>query len=394
MLKNNLDRILVSWKKSLRADCHGGACNSNNPPGAVAKPDRRPPLVAARRMEDSADTGQRTQLDENLKSVAARISPLTPILPICLVTLNTPSIAQESSAQAFTPTGKKRSFEEAAAETPCDENEQEPESVDTNVEGEAASIVEAVTVLQRLQREAHENEGPATVEKNELDQILRGFAKALEATRPSLEDRGVRIESQQLTLTAGLITNASFCVCHKVEKQMQSLFVSHAHVFDENMQSFIIQNFIPEVGLETNVGLNAHVRPLLLVLCSYPLMLFISYRQSDCTKKIRTALRRTSLVRRCIRAMTPATRTTTAENDDQLTEVSTSDSSTRWNAALARRVLAAAVKRPSLLDVSSAGADPKVVQAGQQEMEKIDAWTFDIFAVSQVFALHFMPPRF
>lgn len=79
--------------------------------------------------------------------------------------------------------------------------------------------------------------------------------------------------------------------------------------------------------------------------------------------------------------MTPATRTTTAENDGQPLVAPTSDSATRWNTALARRVLAAAEKRPSLLDVSSAGADPKIVQAGQQEMEKIDTWTFDIFAV-------------
>lgn len=143
-------------------------------------------------MEDSADPGQSN--DENLKPVASGISPQVPILPIRLVTLHTPAIPEEPSTQPSTPTGKKRPFEEAAADSvdePCDANEQEPESVGTNAEGEAASIVEAVTVLQRLQREADESDGPATVQKSELDQILRGFAKALEATRPSLEDRGV-----------------------------------------------------------------------------------------------------------------------------------------------------------------------------------------------------------
>ncbi|KAF1328825.1 hypothetical protein FI667_g6517, partial [Globisporangium splendens] len=104
------------------------------------------------------------------------------------------------------------------------------------------------------------------VTKDEVDQILAGFAKALESSASS---RGV-------------------------EDEMQQLFLSHANVFDEDMQNFFIQNFIHE---------------------------------AECAKTFRTTVRRTSLVRRCLLAMYPA------EKNRRTTEPS------RWNASLVARVV-------------------------------------------------------
>lgn len=114
---------------------------------------------------------------------------------------------------------------------------------------------------------------------------------------------------------------------------MQKLFVSHANVFDESMQNFFIQNFLHE---------------------------------SDCAKTYRTALRRTSMLRRCLLSMYPAeksNRTLAAK---------------RWSAAIAH----VTQKDPPAGAVDDFDvADPLLLQTIRAELGNIQSWDFNVFAV-------------
>lgn len=115
---------------------------------------------------------------------------------------------------------------------------------------------------------------------------------------------------------------------------MQKLFQSHANVFDESMQNFFIQNYLHE---------------------------------SDCAKTFRTALRRTSMLRRCLLAMYPTEK------------ASRSIAAKRWSAAIA-----------SVTQKDSPGdavdeievRDPSMLQAVKSELSRLHSWNFNIFLVS------------
>uniref|UniRef100_H3HCQ7 PDEase domain-containing protein n=2 Tax=Phytophthora ramorum TaxID=164328 RepID=H3HCQ7_PHYRM len=102
------------------------------------------------------------------------------------------------------------------------------------------SIIYAVALLRKLQQHACESErGEAAVQREQIDQILHGFSRALETVTSTWDERSV-------------------------ENTMQKLFDTHSNVFDESMQNFFIQNFLHE---------------------------------SESAKTFRTALRRTSMLR-------------------------------------------------------------------------------------------------
>uniref|UniRef100_K3WMW0 PDEase domain-containing protein n=1 Tax=Globisporangium ultimum (strain ATCC 200006 / CBS 805.95 / DAOM BR144) TaxID=431595 RepID=K3WMW0_GLOUD len=146
------------------------------------------------------------------------------------------------------------------------------------------------------------------VTKDEVDQILAGFAKALESSASS---RG------------------------QIEDEMQQLFLSHANVFDEDMQNFFIQNFIHE---------------------------------AECAKTFRTTVRRTSLVRRCLLAMYPA------EKSRCTTEPS------RWNASLVARAVQHC--RSNSLEVCPEVDNPIIIEAVKSEIAKLCDWDFNVFVIA------------
>lgn len=120
----------------------------------------------------------------------------------------------------------------------------------------------------------------------------------------------------------------------QIEDEMQQLFLSHANVFDEDMQNFFIQNFIHE---------------------------------AECAKTFRTAVRRTSLVRRCLLAMYPAEKNKTA------TETS------RWSPSLVSRVVQH--RRSNSLEVCPEVDNPVIIEVVKNEIANISSWDFNVFVV-------------
>ncbi|TYZ64153.1 hypothetical protein PybrP1_004447 [[Pythium] brassicae (nom. inval.)] len=189
-----------------------------------------------------------------------------------------------------------------------------------------AAVELAMALLRKLQQDASSVGGaivPAlsttaatvAVTKEEVDQILAGFAKALESSASSGE-RGI-------------------------EDEMQRLFVSHANVFDEDMQSFFIQNFIHE---------------------------------AECAKTFRAAVRRTSLVRRCLVAMYPT--------DDRSTASAEADKPRRWSASLVARAVRQHHTRSNSLEVCPEVVNPAVIDTVERQIAQLSSWDFDVFAIA------------
>lgn len=122
---------------------------------------------------------------------------------------------------------------------------------------------------------------------------------------------------------------------------MQQLFVSHANVFDESMQNYFIQNFIHE---------------------------------AECAKTFRAAVRRTSLVRRCLLAMYPA-----EKGKNNSSSSSTPTGKNRWSASLVAR--AVQHKRNNSLEVCPEVDNPVVIEVVKTELLKISSWDFNVFVV-------------
>jgi hypothetical protein len=187
------------------------------------------------------------------------------------------------------------------------------------------SIMYAVALLRKLQQHACENErGEAAVQREELDQILHGFSRALETVTSTWDERGV-------------------------ENTMQKLFDTHSNVFDESMQNFFIQNFLHE---------------------------------SESAKTFRTALRRTSILRRCLQAMYQPDRSSTdgkgsnAPSDDKATAVR------RWSEAVTRVMKQKDEERRRFsIEVCPEVTNPSIVLAVKSEIANVDSWSFDVFAV-------------
>lgn len=131
------------------------------------------------------------------------------------------------------------------------------------------------------------------------------------------------------------------CCISQIEDEMQRLFLSHANVFDESMQSFFIQNFIHE---------------------------------AECAKTFRAAMRRTSLVRRCLVAMYPS--------DDRSKTPTKTAKPRRWSASLASRAVTHHYKRSNSLEVCPEVVNPVVIEAVKRQLDQLASWDFDVFAVS------------
>lgn len=114
---------------------------------------------------------------------------------------------------------------------------------------------------------------------------------------------------------------------------MQKLFQSHVNVFDESMQNFFIQNYLHE---------------------------------SDCAKTFRTALHRTSMLRRYLLAMYP-----TEKNQRSL-------AAKRWSAAFAH--VTQKDSAPDAVDDLDV-RDPAKLQAVKSELAKLHSWHFNVFVV-------------
>lgn len=186
------------------------------------------------------------------------------------------------------------------------------------------SIMYAVALLRRLQQHACDSErGEAAVQREELDQILHGFSRALETVTSTWDERSV-------------------------ENTMQKLFDTHSNVFDESMQNFFIQNFLHE---------------------------------SESAKTFRTALRRTSMLRRCLLAMYQSDHSASGKRSNSIG----SDKGTaarRWGEAVARIVKQKEEERRRFsIEVCPEVTNPTIVLAVQKEIANIDTWNFDVFAV-------------
>lgn len=186
------------------------------------------------------------------------------------------------------------------------------------------SIIYAVALLRKLQQHAYDNErGEAAVQREELDQILHGFSRALETVTSAWDERSV-------------------------EKSMQKLFDTHSNVFDESMQNFFIQNFLHE---------------------------------SDSAKTFRTALRRTSMLRRCLLAMyqskhSDGVKRSNSMGDDKGT------AARRWSGAVTRIMKQKEEERRRFsIEVCPEITNPSIVLAVKNEIANIDSWNFDVFAV-------------
>ncbi|POM80107.1 Hypothetical protein PHPALM_2098, partial [Phytophthora palmivora] len=184
------------------------------------------------------------------------------------------------------------------------------------------SIIYAVALLRKLQQHACDNErGEAAVQREELDQILHGFSRALETVTSTWDQRSV-------------------------ENTMQKLFDTHSNVFDESMQNFFIQNFLHE---------------------------------SESAKTFRTALRRTSMLRRCLLAMYQSDSAGGRRNS--MTE-DKGPASRRWGDAVARVIKQKEDERRRFsIEVCPEITNPSIVRAVQNEIAKIDSWNFDVFTV-------------
>ncbi|ETM98739.1 hypothetical protein, variant 1 [Phytophthora nicotianae INRA-310] len=182
------------------------------------------------------------------------------------------------------------------------------------------SIMYAVALLRKLQRHACDSErGVAAVQREELDQILHGFSRALETVTSTWDERSV-------------------------ENTMQKLFDTHSNVFDESMQNFFIQNFLHE---------------------------------SESAKTFRTALRRTSMLRRCLLAMYQSDQGGKDSNSDDK-----GTAARRWGEAVARVMKQKEEERRRFsIEVCPEITNPSIVLAVQNEIANINNWNFDVFAV-------------
>ncbi|KAF1784950.1 HD/PDEase domain [Phytophthora cactorum] len=179
------------------------------------------------------------------------------------------------------------------------------------------SIMYAVALLRKLQQHACDSErGEAAVQREELDQILHGFSRALETVTSTWDERSV-------------------------ENTVQKLFDTHSNVFDESMQNFFIQNFLHE---------------------------------SESAKTFRTALRRTSMLRRCLLAMYQSDGNG-SNSDDKGT------AARRWSEAVTRVMKQKEDERRRFsIEVCPEITNPSIVLAVQNEIANIDTWNFDVFA--------------
>ncbi|ETI54541.1 hypothetical protein F441_02636 [Phytophthora nicotianae CJ01A1] len=183
------------------------------------------------------------------------------------------------------------------------------------------SIMYAVALLRKLQRHACDSErGVAAVQREELDQILHGFSRALETVTSTWDERSV-------------------------ENTMQKLFDTHSNVFDESMQNFFIQNFLHE---------------------------------SESAKTFRTALRRTSMLRRCLLAMYQSDQGGKDSNSDDK-----GTAARRWGEAVARVMKQKEEERRRFsIEVCPEITNPSIVLAVQNEIANINNWNFDVFAIA------------
>uniref|UniRef100_M4BXW5 Uncharacterized protein n=1 Tax=Hyaloperonospora arabidopsidis (strain Emoy2) TaxID=559515 RepID=M4BXW5_HYAAE len=186
------------------------------------------------------------------------------------------------------------------------------------------SIMYAVALLRKLQQHAGANErGEAEVQRKELDQILHGFIRALET----------------MTLTWGK---------RSVKNTVQTLFDAHAHVFDDSMQNFFIQHFLHE---------------------------------SEGVKTFRTALHRTSMLRRCLLAMYQT------ECGDSAKRIKSLGDDNGIAARCWSNVLAQITKpenhacRLFSIEECPELTNPSTVRAVEHAIAKVDSWDFDVFAV-------------
>ncbi|CEG47219.1 Cyclic nucleotide phosphodiesterase [Plasmopara halstedii] len=221
-------------------------------------------------------------------------------------------------------------------EEKCDKNSRFPSRIEhassrcTTTASEASndhtsdeSIMYALALLRKFHQLACDSEhGEAAVQRVELDQILYGFSRALETVTSTWDERSV-------------------------ENTMQKLFDTHSNVFDESMQHFFIQNFLHE---------------------------------SESVKTFRGALRRTSMLRRCLLAMYQS------DHLDGENGSNSGDKETvaqRWSIAVARVMKQKEEQRRRCsLEVCPEITNPSVVLAVQSEIAKIDTWNFDVFAIA------------
>ncbi|GMF32281.1 unnamed protein product [Phytophthora fragariaefolia] len=187
------------------------------------------------------------------------------------------------------------------------------------------SIMYAVALLRRLQQHACDNErGEAAVQREELDQILHGFSRALETVTSTWDERSV-------------------------ENTMQKLFDTHSNVFDESMQNFFIQNFLHE---------------------------------SESAKTFRTALRRTSMLRRCLLAMYKSDSGSANGKRSHSMGDNRGMAARRWGEAVARVMKQKEEERQRFsIEVCPEITNPSIVLAVKNEIANVDSWNFDVFAV-------------
>ncbi|KAE9344800.1 hypothetical protein PR003_g8267 [Phytophthora rubi] len=188
------------------------------------------------------------------------------------------------------------------------------------------SIMYAVALLRRLQQHACDSErGEAAVQREELDQILHGFSRALETVTSTWDERSV-------------------------ENTMQKLFDTHANVFDESMQNFFIQNFLHE---------------------------------SESAKTFRTALRRTSMLRRCLLAMYQSDKSSAGGKRSHSLGGDRGTPARRWSEAVARIMKQKEEERHRFsIEVCPEITNPSIVLAVKNEIANVDSWNFDVFAIA------------
>ncbi|CAH0484499.1 unnamed protein product [Peronospora farinosa] len=188
------------------------------------------------------------------------------------------------------------------------------------------SIVYAVALLRKLQQHAYANEsGEAAVQRKELDQILSGFSHALESVTSTWDERSV-------------------------ENTVQELFDTHSNVFDESMQNYIIQNFLHESGS---------------------------------AKTFRTALRRTSVLRRCLLAMYQPKHSNGVKRSNNMGG-DKGIATRRWSEAVARIMKEKEDKRRQIsIEVCPEITNPSIVLAVKNEIANINSWNFDVFAIAE-----------
>ncbi|CAH0480167.1 unnamed protein product [Peronospora belbahrii] len=187
------------------------------------------------------------------------------------------------------------------------------------------SIVYAVALLRKLQQHAYANEsGEAAVQREELDKILHGFSRALKGVTSIWDERSV-------------------------ENTVQKLFDAHSNVFDESMQNYIIQNFLNESGS---------------------------------AKTFRTALRRTSVLRRCLLAMYQPEQSNGVKRSNG-TGNAKGAATRRWSEAVARILKQKENERHQFsIEVCPEITNPSILLAVKDEIANIDSWNFDVFAIA------------